>query len=229
MIPSQILNHKEGALLRLLEQYKDAENIKGIIEIYSDQIQELENLLFPMFEERLNIQKAIGQQLDEIGEIVVQKRGSATDERYRLLLLVKIGINTSQGTPENVIQIFKLMTESDYVHLINLGLAEIELEGTTGFIDQDEVNFIFNSAHQLVAAGVRVNDIRCVHPTDAFGFAGSDNNPPYLGFTSGEFSTPYRYGLPFAFSDENGNDTDATTDGFGAGHADPLLGGQFIG
>jgi len=221
----KITNHAEQALNRLLEQYKGKTNLINFIQVYLKQVQDIEDSLED-FDKLLDIGESSGQQLDEIGDIVVQPRLGNTDERYRILLYTKIGINTSKGESPKVIEIFKILTEADHVHLINLGLGNIELETTAEFADQDEVNFIFESVQKLLAAGVRVEEIRCTDPVEAFGFNnGNPGAPGVEGFHVGKFSTPHRYALPFSFASDNVENP--TTAGFGGGHLDPLVGGEF--
>lgn len=49
-----------------------------------------------------DIQNATGRTLDHIGELVVQKRGTMTDDQYRYVILTKAGMNTGQGNYESV-------------------------------------------------------------------------------------------------------------------------------
>ena len=122
----KITDHAEQALNRLLEQYKGKTNLINFIQVYTKQVQDIEDALEP-FDLLLDIASQSGQQLDEIGDIVVQPRLGNTDARYRILLYTKIGINTSKGESPKVIEIFKILTEADHVHLINLGFGNIEL------------------------------------------------------------------------------------------------------
>jgi len=228
MIPVEILTHSSDALNRRLEQFKKTENIKKILDIYLPQIQELEEIIHDMLLNRMDVNTAIGQQLDELGFIVDEQRQGKSDADYRKSIIIKIGINTSKGDPEKVISIFKLLTDSVFVHYLNLGGAELELETTTEFVDQDEVNFIFDNVHRFVSAGVRVGEIRCVDPILAFGFAGIDDNPTFKGFDEGCLAIPHRRGLEFAFATTDPNESDdLRTEGFGS-HFDPLIGGNFI-
>lgn len=221
----KITDHFGEIVKNLLEQYKDKPNLLAFIEVYAKQLQEVEDALCP-FDERLDIDLSSGQQLDEIGDIVVQGRVGSTDPRYRILLKTKIGINTSKGEGPKVIEIVKTLTESAYVHLINLGGAAIDLEITTDITDQNEINFIYKSIEKLIAAGVRLDGFRCVSEDCAFTFADGPFDPPAKGLDEGFFASPKTYFLPFSFAAEGAEDPQ--TDGLGAGFDDPLVGGQFI-
>jgi hypothetical protein len=47
-----------------------------------------------------------GVQLDRIGRLVGQARGSASDDLYRLYLRARIRVNQSNGSPENIYSVF---------------------------------------------------------------------------------------------------------------------------
>lgn len=226
MSVTKILDHQLQALQRLLQQYKDKPNIQAVIDTYTKQIQELEDALFPLLTV-LSIPDSEGYQLDVIGKIVDQPRTTPDDARYRILLYVKIGQNVSQGEPERIINVYKLLTESEYVHYINLTSAEIQLLGTEDFPDQDEVNFVFTQMQRVVAAGVRINYLLVGDPSEAFAYAGVNPNAPALGYddgagSGGKYAKHYTKKMPFAYA---GNDPDAG--GYGAGSADPLVGGVY--
>lgn len=223
-----ITTHSDDAVARFLFQYKNKEKIEGHIRAYIDQIQDLENAYFSL-RTRLSISQSEGVQLDGIGKIVGEPRGENDDPRYRVLLFARIGTNVSEGLPENIINVFKLLTEADWVQYQNLNDAQIMLTGTATFADQDEVNFIFDSIQKAVSGGVRVNHIICSDTDEAFAFAGINANAPGLGFgdeaqtTGGKFAQDYEKKVPFAFA---GNDP--LPGGFGGSTVDPLVGGVLV-
>lgn len=75
--------------------YKILETERYINEILRDDLR--------LIDEMLDITKASGKTLDLYGERVGQKRGAATDEQYRILILAKIARNLSNGTHESVV------------------------------------------------------------------------------------------------------------------------------
>jgi uncharacterized protein YjgD (DUF1641 family) len=221
----KILTHAQDALKRLLEQYKDANNIKNIINIYTTQIQEIEDILYDMFLNR-SVQNGIGNQLDLIGYIVGAERQGWSDDIYKLVLFAKIGQNVSNGEPERIIDILKLLSQATIVHFMNLGNAEIEL-GTDGIIDSNLINFVFANLSESLAGAIRLNIISFFDKDEPFSFAGASTNPSE-GFSStstpligGKFAYLKTYDLDFAFF---GSDLDAA--GFGT-IVDSLIGGVF--
>ena len=228
MSVDKIDNHEEIALKQRLEQWKQSPNIEAFIKVYTTQIQELEDAFHPMFLNRA-LANAIGQQLDEIGLIVGQAREGNNDDRYRTLLFVKIGQNISEGEPERIIDVFLLLSASEWVHYSNLNNAEIRLTGTAFFPDQDEVNFIFRNMQKVVAAGVRLNKILCAEIDDSFCYSGSNVDVDCVGYddgtgtTGGKYAQEYTRKEDFAYAG-----IDPIAQGYGAQHLDPLAGGVYV-
>lgn len=113
MIPV-IKNHEEQALDRLLEQFKDKPNVEALIKGWMKGVQTTETSLFELLNNR-SIQTAFGVQLDYIGKIVGAKRGGRSDESYREAILLQILINTSEGTPDDILEILSLITNASIV------------------------------------------------------------------------------------------------------------------
>lgn len=221
---TKITTHVEDAKKRLLEEYKGKVKIEGRLDAVVKQVQELEDIDFDMFTNRLDLNTIVGQQLDNFGTIVDQARQGFDDDRYRILLWVKIGINTSRGNPEKLISIIKLLTDATLAHYQNLNNAEVIL-AVDGTIDPTLIDFTYNNMQRVFSGGVRLNHIVCFDPVDPFRFAGSK---PTSGFSSlaaplvgGKFAFIHRRTLPqFKFAG------DSSSGGFGT-IQDPLVGGFF--
>lgn len=224
----QITDHFQQSLKRLLEQYKNQPNLEAVLEIYLDQVQELEDAIYPLIN-ALNIPAMSGQMLDWIGEIVGQPRTTNDDARYRILLYVKIHQNVSEAESERVISVMKLISESDYVHYINLSNANVQVQITNETLSQDEIDLIYREIHKVVAAGVRVAYIVQADPDDAFAYAGVNAAAPGDGYDDGSGTVGGKYAIgrinkvPFAYAG-----TDEGAEGYGAGGADPLAGGVYV-
>lgn len=64
------------------------------------------------------IETAEGKQLDGCGEIVGERRIGRDDEAYRDAIYFRIFVNTSNGTPEDLIKALKWLTKADNVQYI---------------------------------------------------------------------------------------------------------------
>ena len=107
---SQNTQHVLEALSNRIEQFEDKENFADLITAYVAQVQDLEDALFEVLLET-TLETSIGQQLDNIGEIIKEDRLSRIDDDYRRALRVRILVNKSSGTIEEILEITKLFTQ----------------------------------------------------------------------------------------------------------------------
>ena len=92
---------------------KDEEsNTYKLMQLFSEELQLLEETNNRIIEWR-NIDKAEGKQLDLIGQNVVQPRGTATDEVYRIMLKTKIARNLADGTLNGLITAIAYVLQVD--------------------------------------------------------------------------------------------------------------------
>ena len=104
----------------LIEQFRGKPNIKAIIEVVGDQLQDVADFYYALKTER-SISTAIGKQLDGAGDIVVLNRAEAgllasisnpgeivTDEVYRKYLIYKVLKNTNTCTYKDIINSFQM-------------------------------------------------------------------------------------------------------------------------
>lgn len=150
-----ISDHEGEALDRLPHQFKEKPNIEAFIRAFIGEIQSIEDAVEQILKFRW-VDTAVGYQLDGLGKIVGESRNGRNDDAYRLAIKLRIAINTCEGTPEEVIAIFLLVTLCTQCHYFPIFPAAVDLYG-----DKD---FSFN----LIDAG-----------PDAFAF---DGGPDGLGF-----------------------------------------------
>lgn len=107
---AQITNHHSEAVLRLLQQFRGKPKLEAMLGIVTHQIQQLEDAFWELMTER-QLTTAIGAQLDIIGAILGQSRvvdetTTLTDDNdYRAMLGIKILVNTSNGTMDEILEI----------------------------------------------------------------------------------------------------------------------------
>ncbi len=100
----------------LLEQYKNSENLKGMIDSMNDQADDLEEALFEI-RNLFYVDTAEGVQLDVIGSIYGVERDGLSDSEFRTLIKAKASLVTS-GEPESIINILKTLFGGTYVSYI---------------------------------------------------------------------------------------------------------------
>lgn len=104
-----VTNREEQALERLPSQFAYSPNVQDLISVSLGEIQEAEDVMYDLLNLR-RIDNATGQQLDNIGDKLNLKRTSSSDEAYRTALRVKALSKTSNGTEEDIVRLFQLVS-----------------------------------------------------------------------------------------------------------------------
>ena len=178
MNATQITDHSDAAKARLLEQYKGIVSVEGLLDsLGGQQVQDLEDAIYGL-KNRLDIDVSEGIQLDDIGEIVGQDRQGQGDEVYKLLIKARIGKNVSESEIERVISVWKIITQSTVVHLIEVFPAEVAVYGDVP-LDPSLITLAIALIQDVVGAGIKVTPT-VVFSDEPFGFEG---DPAALGFS----------------------------------------------
>jgi hypothetical protein len=188
MLPVQNNNYVQQALDLLIEQFRSKSKIAAMITAIVAQLQEAEVVAFQLLTLR-SLSTAQGSQLDQIGVVVGLSRLGLSDDAYRAQLKGQILVNTSQGNPERLIEVVRIVTNSALVilHEPTPGYVQISFDGT---ITQEES--IFKAKIDSVApAGVRLQLVE-----------GTLNNSFRVG-TVGDLNDPLR-GLSSALDLDHG-------------------------
>lgn len=167
-----ITTHEADAVARLASQFRDKPLIAGLIMSFVAQHQGMEDAGQQLLTERL-IDTAVGAQLDGFGSIVGELRQGRNDDDYRLALKARMGRNNSEGTPDDVINVFNLLTGSTQTHLVEVAPAVITLTGNVDFSATAAAIKVF--MQKVVAAGVRIDWIASQLPGPPFAFEGVPN------------------------------------------------------
>lgn len=103
-------DHVSEALDWLIEKFKGLESWENWLTPFLNQIQDLEDVFYAI-EQARHPDNATGAQLDGCGAIVGEPRYGRGDDDYRVGIKVRIAINRSRGTPEDVINILSILCE----------------------------------------------------------------------------------------------------------------------
>lgn len=174
----QILNVYERAMSLLISQFRDFKpdgsltNFMKLIKVLADELQELENVNWELKTERW-LDSAIGAQLDEIGIILgLPRNPGESDENYRQRLRFQIFINSTSGTPEQLIAILKFLTNAESIIYVERDFAFVEMT-TDGLTFPDPPNLLNDGLFSLSPAGVNyIPIIATYNQRQVFGLAG---------------------------------------------------------
>lgn len=100
----ETINHVEQGHELALQQFDGKRVFNAILDSLTAESQAIENTLTQLLTQR-NIYDAVGQQLDDIGELLVTPRPyGMNDDDYRILLFTSVIRKFSSGTPEDMIR-----------------------------------------------------------------------------------------------------------------------------
>lgn len=152
MALTQITDHSDRAIELLAQQFRGNVQVEALVRAFVNRIQELENLTIDVLNS-LDIDAAVGQQLDLIGAIIGESRQGREDAEYRLYIRARIRLNIGSGTGPDIIDILTFVLAGRSAELRQYYPASfvVELHGATTDEDAAEASAILISA---TAAGV---------------------------------------------------------------------------
>ncbi|WP_186650135.1 hypothetical protein [Fluviispira vulneris] len=111
----KIDNHIDLSIKRLLKQFQNKPKFKALIESNISGFQDIENVIWELY--NLKYRDSTGFTLDKYGEILGIERQGLSDEQYIQVIDATICENISEGLIEDLIQIFRLLTNPKKVFL----------------------------------------------------------------------------------------------------------------
>jgi len=180
----QILDYDEDTLDKILEQFKNSDNLKSIIKAANISANELEDALFEI-RDLFWLGTAEGNQLDVIGIIWGVPRSGLNDTDYLQIIISRIAIINS-GEPESIISLIKLLFAATFVTYLP--------DYPAGFYIYTDGTITFDQLTVLSPAGVRAALLQAIH----------DANGNYLADANGNVITcvaPYLTEYDFIFED----------------------------
>lgn len=212
MLVTEITTHVQDALGRLLQQYQGKPGIAALLSAIVEQIQQLENGMFPIDQGRQIFNgSAVGAQLDGLGQLIGLSRNGLTDAQYLVLLLGTIAEDNSDTTAETLLNIVQTVFEATNVFIKDSnspGSYPLSLDSpaTVAFgvgspqIDPSLYPIVERIIQNSVGAGIAVYYLSSFDAANAFAMAGpqpwvkgfADLNVPGSGgkFASLVFNNP---------------------------------------
>lgn len=149
---SQIVNHIEQAVDRLLYQYKGKPKIEGLLSAFVKQIQDIEDAAFPLMTDR-SVETSVGVQLDQVGDIVgIGRIAGQSDEEFREAIKTQIIQNMNEGTAEQVIAAAKFFLAAEAIWYLEVYPAEIDIFTSQEIDEVDRARIRANIEKFLPAA-----------------------------------------------------------------------------
>lgn len=180
MIQTQA-QHFAAALARLPTTHQfNTPTLQAFLKAGCDLAGLIDTCLAELYNDRW-LDTAVGAQLDVLGRILDEIRGGRSDDDFRARLYLKIVEINSEGTAENLMQLFQLITEPasfEYGETYPAQFFLIAIEPTSTLFTESQVRRIMERAK---AAGVGSTYLAHTNGLPAFAFAG-DSDPNKDGF-----------------------------------------------
>lgn len=94
---------------RTLWQFRDSDNVKSFIQVLSEELNLTQQDTFDIIS-NMELDVAFGQFLDIIGGYVGERRVGRTDTEYRDAIIFRTIVNTSRGTPNDLLRALSVAT-----------------------------------------------------------------------------------------------------------------------
>jgi hypothetical protein len=107
-----VLDHNQRGLSRVISHLADKENFTKLLSVFLIELNELETEMYKLGGSK-SISGSSGIWLDYLGKIISEPRDNRNDEDYRTALLLKVSVNTSDGTINTLIKIVRDFTEAN--------------------------------------------------------------------------------------------------------------------
>jgi hypothetical protein len=155
-------DHAAEMLARLPEQFRrktdNPNHNEKLLLAVAEQVQSLETACQQALIQR-TIDRSIGAQLDDIGELVGERRNGLDQETYRRRLRARVAVHRSKGTIEDVIRVTNLVVFDDAARIriqpLPIAGVIVHVEGTV-VSESVADTVLFEFLQATVAAGVRV-------------------------------------------------------------------------
>ncbi len=167
----------------LLAQDRGKTNWRAIAKGIGDAMQLVENDLFDL-PLSMTLSSATDAALDKVGAIVDEPRLGLDDEAYRRFIRAKILVNMSEGSPEELLTIFRAITGSDDCRHFDMfpgGFTLVTIRQTP--MSDAEMRRVRRMMLDAKAAGVAMELIEALP-----GYFGFDTDPDSTGFEIGPFA-----------------------------------------
>lgn len=188
MIVTYDSNHVSEAIARLLEQYKNQPHIQGLLTAFVQQIQDLEDSVYPLDHGRQlfdgSTYPSVGAQLDGIGQLVNLSRNGVDDATYLLFILGTIAENFSDDTLPTLINIFQTIFQPTGLLSYEFYPAEVGFAVSSIGIAESLLSEAVNILKNSIGGGIGLGFITEYDPTNAFRYCYLTGTPASLTFSS---------------------------------------------
>ncbi len=193
MAATDPVDHVSSGVALLIDQYQDKPRLAAFLSAFLRRCNDIESALLDILKKR-DLDIATGAQLDALGKIVGQSRIGATDDVYRLYIRVRILVNRSRGTCNDVMAVASAAIGSIGFQLLEFYPAGFVLDVLDPLLSNQAL--IASFVHDARSAGVGMTfQWSSTGPAGTFTFADGDVEQPSATQGWGSPSIPTAGGL----------------------------------
>lgn len=188
--------HAADMIAKELLQDKEQPNRVALIESIGAEIQDAEDSLGDVFDQHF-LDNAVGAQLDGLGSIVDEARKGRDDSEYRTAIKAKEASLRSNGSPDDLLQVVRLVEPFTDFELEELFPAHVRINLDFADCEESELATLLQTARPAGVSGALV----CDKSATPFQFSSTANLEPSVtqGFsqdaqtTGGDFSAAFEF------------------------------------
>jgi len=145
------IDHVERGLSTIPSQFFNSPIFREVIRIGLEEVQEIEDCIQDIIDQK-NLDVAVGVQLDGLGEHLGKKREGLDDTEYRKVLKIQKILNAGEGQYKTVLQLWRLLLESDTATLTEEFPAGVSLFSDVGTPTIEQVTTLTKALPVTVTA-----------------------------------------------------------------------------
>lgn len=176
-------DHIEVGLAMLESQFDDSPNLRGLIRACLRFLQDIEDMIFETWADRL-LETAAGAQLDQYGDVLGAPRNGLGDVAYRRILRVQILANLSSGSIDRLLQIWKALEATDEVDADEYDPRTVIYSAVRATVSSATERA--RTKGMMLSAKKGGIEVQLIEATD--GYFGFKDDPDAEGFGEGEFA-----------------------------------------
>ena len=172
---THIIDYETRLVDLLLGQFKTQTNWLSLFSAIFGEGQLLENTIYSLWQQRIDLTLAAGWQLDQWGKVVGIARASLSDGAYRALIEAHLQAIRSKGTPNELLSIIDALTTASSSEILEFfpATVTVQYQGDISLTDPNRATIVLQEMTTAKSAGVHL--VLVEYPTLPFGFDGDSS------------------------------------------------------
>jgi hypothetical protein len=176
VIPVPITDHKAESVALLTDAYRDKRAVKGLVLGASAGADAFEAAVWQCINARY-LGNATGHALELLGRLVGQRRNGVNDDEFRNAIRIKIAVNNSRGTAEDLTNIVRLLANGGFARYTEITAGVFRLEFESAALSAAGFAAVLELLRAAKPAGVSLEAVSTAGPAATAAYFGDDAGP----------------------------------------------------